>query len=73
MKEAGLHSISQYVKVQRQYVINYIINQPIFDACLEGARKRGFSLHQFWWDQPLSLNNYPPVGVDNNADECAEP
>ena len=36
-------------------------------------RKRGSSHRLFWWDQPLSLVDDLPAGVDNDDDGDAEP
>ena len=73
MKEVGLRSISQYVEVRRHHIFNFIVNRPIFDLCKEGVRKRGSSHRLFWWDQPVSLADDLPVGVDNDDDGDAEP
>ena len=73
MKEVGLRSISQYVEVWRHHIFNFIVNRPIFDLCKEGVRKRGSSHRLFWWDQPVSLADDLPVGVDNDDDGDAEP
>jgi hypothetical protein len=34
---------------------------------------RGSSQRRFWWDQPVSLADDLPAGVDNDGDEGAEP
>ncbi len=44
-----------YIGVRWQHVANFIVNQPIFQLCLEGVRKRGSAPHLFWWEQPLDL------------------
>jgi hypothetical protein len=55
LREVGLQTINHYIGVHWQHVANFIVNQPIFQLCLEGVRKRGSAPHQFWWEQPLDL------------------
>jgi len=56
LEEVALHPIAQYVEVRRQTIAKFIVNQPIFDFCTEGRRKRGSSPRQFWWEQPMDLD-----------------
>ena len=55
LREVGLQTIHHYIGVHWQHVANFIVNQPIFQLCLEGVRKRGSAPCQFWWEQPLDL------------------
>ncbi len=55
LQEVGLQTIRHYIGVSWQHVANFIVNQPIFQLCLEGVRKRGSAPRQFWWEQPLDL------------------
>ena len=73
LKEVGLRSISQYVEARRQHIFDFIVNRPIFDLCRRGVRKRGSSHRRFWWDQPMTLTNDLPAGVEDSEDEDAEP
>ena len=73
MKEVGLRSISHYVEVRRQHIFNFIVNRPIFDLCRESVRKRGSSPRLFWWDQPLTLADDLPAGVDDDGADGADP
>ena len=69
MKEVGLQSISHFVEVRRQHIFNFIVNRPIFHLCREGVRKRGSSHRLFWWDQPMTLTDDLPAGVDDYEDD----
>jgi hypothetical protein len=55
LQEVRLQTIHHYIGVHWQHVANFIVNQPIFQLCLEGVRKRGSAPPQFWWEQPLDL------------------
>ena len=55
LDEVGLKPIAHYIGVQRQHIANYIVNKPIFQSCVEGVRRRGSSVRQLWWAQPMDL------------------
>ncbi|KAL7427305.1 hypothetical protein ACHAXH_001295 [Discostella pseudostelligera] len=40
-ESVGVCSISHYVEVCQQHISNYIVNQPIFNACRDGVRRLG--------------------------------
>jgi hypothetical protein len=48
LDKVGLKPIAHYIGVQRQHIANYIVNKPIFQTCVEGVRRRGSSVRQFW-------------------------
>ena len=50
---AGIHTTGKYIQVRRQNITSFIVNRPIFDLCGEGGR--GFSNHQFCWEQPFDF------------------
>jgi hypothetical protein len=56
LRDVGLQHISHYIGVRRQHIVNFIVNQPIFQLCLEGVRKRGSAHRQFWWEQLLDID-----------------
>ncbi|KAL7543034.1 hypothetical protein ACHAXR_012338 [Thalassiosira sp. AJA248-18] len=56
LEEVGMQTISHYVEVRRQKVVSFIVNWPIFDFCVKGEKGRGSSLRQFWWEQPMDLD-----------------
>jgi hypothetical protein len=53
--EVGLKTIAHYIGVRRQHVASYIVDKPIFLSCVDGVRRRGSSVRQFWWTQPMDL------------------
>ena len=55
LDEIGLKTIAQYIGVRRQHIASYIINKPLFQTCRDGDRRRGSSVRQFWWAQPMDL------------------
>jgi hypothetical protein len=72
LKKVGLCTIEHYIGVRWQTISNYIVNQPIFEHCQNGVRKRSSSPLMFWWDQSMHLDEEAPDGatdLDSNADE----
>ncbi len=72
LKKVGLYTIEHYIGVRWQTISNYIVNQPIFEHCWSGVRKRGSSPRMFWWDQSMHLDEEAPDGatnLDSNADK----
>ncbi len=55
LDEVGLKPIAHYIGVRKQHIANYIVNKPIFQTCVEGVRRCGSSVRQFWWAQPMDL------------------
>ena len=55
LDEVGLKTIAHYIGVRRQHIASYIVNKPIFQSCVDGVRRRGSSVRQFWWAQPIDL------------------
>ncbi len=55
LDEVGLKTIAHYIGVRRQHVASYIVDKPIFLSCMDGVRRRGSSVHQFWLTQPMNL------------------
>ena len=57
LEEAGLHTVEEYILKRRQTIADYVVDRPIFEACKGGTRKRGSARHQYWWEQPLALDD----------------
>jgi hypothetical protein len=55
LDEVRLKTIAHYIGVHRQHIASYIVNKPIFQSCVDGVRRRGSSVHQFWWAQSMDL------------------
>ena len=56
LEEVGLHTVEEYIQVRRQTIAAYIVNRPIFEACVDGERRQGSSPRQWWWEQPMDLD-----------------
>jgi hypothetical protein len=75
LDKVGLKTIAHYIGVQRQHIASYIVDKPIFQSCMDGARICGSSVHQFWWAQPMELGTaraahiVEPVVVKNYKGE----
>ena len=60
--EAGLRTIEEYIKVRRNTIASYIVNRPILKECEEGKRRRGTVTRQWWWEQPMGLDDLGATG-----------
>jgi hypothetical protein len=54
LDKVGLKTIAHYIGVQRQHIASYITDKPI-QSCVDGVRRRGSSVCQIWWVQPMDL------------------
>jgi hypothetical protein len=50
-------NIAHYIGVRRNTILEYVVNRPIYEACKTGERKRGSAPRQWWWEQPMNLND----------------
>ncbi len=48
LDEVGLKTIAYYIGVHRQHIASYIVDKPIFQACMDGVRRCGSSVGHFW-------------------------
>jgi hypothetical protein len=55
LDEVGLKTIAHYISVRRQHKASYIVDKPIFQTCMDGVRRRGSGVRQFWWAQSMDL------------------
>ncbi len=75
LDEVGLKTIPHYIGMRRQHIASYIVDKPIFQACVDGVRRRGSSAHQFWWAQLMDLETaraariVGPVVIDDDREE----
>jgi hypothetical protein len=53
--KVGLKTIAHYIGVRRQHIPSYIVDKPIFQTCMNGVRRRGSGVRQFWWAQSMDL------------------
>jgi hypothetical protein len=57
LEECGLETIDTYIKKRRDTIAQYVATQPIFTQCLDGEQRRGSMPRQWWWEQPMSLDD----------------
>ena len=75
LDEVRLKTIAHYIGVRRQHIASYIVNKSIFQTCMNGVRRRGSSVRQFWWAQSMDLEMAQaariagPVVTDNDGEE----
>jgi hypothetical protein len=75
LDEVRLKTIAHYIGVRRQHIASYIVNKPIFQTCMDGVRRCGSSVHQFWWAQSMDLEMAQaariagPVITNNDGEE----
>ncbi len=55
LDQVGLKTIAHYIGMQRQHIASYIVDKPIFQSCVDGVRRCGSSVCQFWWAQSMDL------------------
>ncbi len=75
LKDVGLNPIVHYIAVRWRHIANHIVNKPIFLMCVSGGRRQGSSIHQFWWEQSMDLEEawaaciVGPVVISDDEDE----
>ncbi len=57
LNECGMGTIAHYIGIRRNTILKYLVNCPIYEACKAGERKRGSAPRQWWWEQPMNLND----------------
>ncbi len=55
LEECGLRTMSHYIKVRRNTVVQSIAGRPVFNFCRDSRRRPGTSPRQWWWEQPMDL------------------
>jgi hypothetical protein len=55
LDKVWLKIIAHYIGMRRQHIASYIVNKPIFQTCMDGVRRRGSGVRQFWWEQSMDL------------------
>jgi hypothetical protein len=75
LDEVGLKTIAHYIGMRRQHIASYIVDKPIFQTCMDGVRRRGSGVRQFWWAQSMDLETARaariagPIVSDNDGEE----
>ncbi len=62
LKEYGLHTISECIKVRRDMIAAYVVDRSIFHDCMDSEWKRGLVPRQGWWEQQMELDAYNATG-----------
>jgi hypothetical protein len=55
LDEVELKTIAHYIGMHRQHIASYIVDKPIFQTYMDGLRRRGSGVRQFWWAQSMDL------------------
>ena len=66
LEEIGRWPISHYADVRRYTIALLIVDGLIFEVWREGERKGGNSPLQWWWEQPMHLDERRAL-VDSNG------
>jgi hypothetical protein len=64
LQECGMATISHYINVRRATIFQYMVDQPIYEACREGEWRRGLLPRQWWWEQKMSLDDKDADGAN---------
>jgi hypothetical protein len=65
LHECGMHTITHYISVWQETILQYVVDRPIYEACKAGERRRGSAPRQWWWEQMICID-------DNDADGAGE-
>ena len=57
LNECGIGTIAHYIVVHQNTILQYMVNRPIYEKCRAGVQGRGLAPRQWWWEQPMNLNN----------------
>ena len=57
LNKCGIGTISHYICVRQNTILECMVNFPIYEKCREGVRGSGSAPRQWWWEQPMNLNN----------------
>ncbi len=66
-------TIALYIQFRCQMIAMYEAMRPIFKACLEGKRRQGLMLCQWWWEQPVCLDAIDAIGSNANDGKLDAP
>jgi hypothetical protein len=75
LDKVRLKTIAHYIGMHRQHKASYIVDKPIFQTCMDGVRRCGSGVRQFWWAQSMDLETAwaariaRPIVSDNDREE----
>ena len=67
LKECGMHTITHYISVRRETILQYVVDRPIHVACKVGERRRGSAPRQWWWEQKMCLDDEDADGANEQG------
>ena len=71
LRECGLRPIAKYIETRRTHIAAWVVGRPLYHMCEGGERRRGSSRHQYWWEQPLDLEEEEGVQAPDDDEEEA--
>ncbi len=57
LEECGMHTIQQYIDVQRETIAKYVVGRSILAKCQGADRRRGSVPWRWWWEQSMGLDD----------------
>jgi hypothetical protein len=73
LEECGMAIIAAYIQSRYKTIATYVATRPIITAYVEGERRRGLMLRQWWWEQPMCLDAINATGSDANDGQLDAP
>jgi hypothetical protein len=75
LDKVGFNTIAHYFGIWRQHIASYIADKTIFQSCVNGVRRHGSSVHQFWRTQLMDLEMAQaaclagPIAISDDGEE----
>jgi hypothetical protein len=57
LNECGIGTITHYIGVHWNTIMQYMVNRTIYEACRAGVRGWELAPQQWWWEQQMNLDN----------------
>jgi len=58
-----MHTITHYIGVRRETILQYVVDRPLHVACMGGERRRGSAPRQWWWEENVCLDDEDADGA----------
>ena len=68
LEECGMKTMREYIDVRRATVAAWVVDRPVYEACVGGERQRGSAPRKWWWEQELSLDSGDATGSNESDD-----
>ena len=72
LKKVGIYLFAHYIGVRQQTISIYIDNWPISNYVGMEWGDVIPTVHMFWWDQPMNLDNKTSDGVDDAESDMVQ-